>query len=180
MKKILSYLFVALMFMNIMGYYGILTGLHYNATQSFERKLNADIYNTSEVVEFSFPIAIPYVMDGKTFERAEGQFEYNGEYYHLVKQQYANDTLKLVCVKNKDTKRISSALRDYVKTFADQPSDAGKSHKEFSGFLKDYLSGSFSIVHTADGWTSPLQFSTTVQCTSVSFHMEVNQPPELA
>src|SRR5687768_2180278 len=118
MRKTLSYLFITLMFMNIMGYYGILTGLHYNSTRSFEKQLSIDNYSKAEAVEFKFPISIPYAVENKSFERVEGQFEYNGEYYHLVKQQYANDTLKLICVKNNDTKRISSALRDYVKTFA--------------------------------------------------------------
>lgn len=179
MRKLLSYVFIFLMFLNIMGYYWILAGMHYNSTQSLERKLSSDNYEETETVEIKIPISLPYVADNADFERTEGQFEYNGEYYHLVKQQYSNDTLRMICVKNHDSKQISQALRDYVQTFADQPGDAGKTLKEFSNFLKDYLIKDFSIEHIASGWSIPIQQFSFDQGIPASFQTEISQPPEL-
>lgn len=179
MRKSLSIIFILLMFMNVMGYYWILTGLHYKSKQSFESLLNEDNYSESETVAFKFHLAIPYT-DNKDFERAEGQFEYNGEYYHLVKQQYANDTLTLICVKNHASKRLSLALRDYVKTFADQPGNEGKSLKDFSNFLKDYLLQDFTINSSSAGWTKAVPFYTQQSGKPASFHTKITQPPELA
>ena len=181
MRKLLSFLFLSLMFLNIMGYYWILTGMHFSATQSLERNLSANRYERSETVEFKIPLTIPYVPDNNNFERTEGQFEYNGEFYHLIEQQYSNDTLRLVCIKNQDSKHIGQALRDYVKTFADQPgSEAGKTLKEFSNFLKDYLTKDFTMEHIADGWSIPLQHTILVQGNPASIQTEISQPPELA
>jgi len=168
------------MFMNVMGYYWVLTGMQFHSVQSFESKLNTDNYSEAETVTFKFHLAVPYYTNQDDFERADGQFEYNGEYYHLVKQQYANDTLQLVCIKNHDSKRINTALNDYVKTFADQPTNTGKSTVEISTLIKDYLAQQFSISHSSEGWTSTLYYSLPSTGKTVSFHTTVTQPPEVA
>lgn len=179
MRKLSSFLFILLMFMNVMGYYWILTGMQFHSVQSFESKLNTDNYSKSETVTFKFHLAVPYFTN-QDFARAEGQFEYNGEYYHLVKQQFANDTLQLVCIKNHDSKRINTALNDYVKTFADQPTNTGKSTLEISSLIKDYLAQPFSISHSSEGWTSTLYYSLPSIGEPISFQTTVTQPPELA
>jgi hypothetical protein len=180
MRKLLSYLFIFLMFLNVMGYYWILTGMQFHSVQSFESRLDADNYKETETVTFKFHLAVPYFTN-QDFERAEGQFEYNGEYYHLVKKSYANDTLQLVCVKNHDSKRIGTALGDFVKTFADQPTNTGKSVQEISTLIKDYVSQQFSISHSSEGWTSTLCFSQQPSTGKpIAFHTTVTQPPEVA
>jgi len=180
MRKVLSFLLILLMFMNVMGYYWVLTGMQFHSTKSFESKLDTDNYSEAQTVTFKFHLAVPYFTN-QDFEKAEGQFEYNGEYYHLVKQQYANDTLQLVCIKNHDSKRINTALNDYVKTFADQPTNTGKSTLEISTLIKDYLAQQFSISHSSEGWSSTRCFSLPPSTGKpISFHTTVTQPPEVA
>jgi hypothetical protein len=179
MRKLLSYLFISLMFLNVMGYYVVLTGMQFHSVQSLENRLNTDNYKEAETVTFKFHLAVPYFTN-QDFERGEGQFEYNGEYYHLVKKSYANDTLQLVCIKNHDSKRITTALNDFVKTFTDQPTNTGKSSVEISSLIKDYLPQQFSITHSSEGWISTLCFSLPSIGKPISFHTDVTQPPELA
>jgi hypothetical protein len=179
MRKLLSYLFIFLMFLSVMGYYWVLTGMQLKAVQSLESRLNADNYKEAETVTFKFHLAVPYFTN-QDFERGEGQFEYNGEYYHLVKKSYANDTLQLVCIKNHDSKRLNTALNEFVKTFADQPTNTGKSTVEISTLIKDYLPQQFSISHSSEGWASTLCFALPSIGKSISFHTDVIQPPELA
>lgn len=179
MRKLLSYLFISLMCLNVMGYYFILTGMQFHSARSLESKLNADNYKEAETVTFKFHLSVPYFTN-QDFERGEGQFEYNGEYYHLVKKSYANDTLQLVCIKNHDSKRITTALNDFVKTFTDQPTNTGKSSVEISSLIKDYLPQEFSITHSSDGWASTLCYSLPSIGKPISFHTDVTQPPELA
>jgi hypothetical protein len=171
------------MYFNIMGYYWVLIGLHYNSTLSLEKKLNEDEYSERETITFKFHLTLPYSLGEPAFERAEGQFEYNGAYYHLVKQQYAQDTLYLVCIRNHETQRINQALNDYVKTFANQPtgppsSDAGKTVKILPTLLKDYLAQEFSILHSSAGWAVALQFANSKQGHLASHHQVIIQPPE--
>lgn len=180
MRKLLSLLLVLLMFLNVMGYYWILTGMEFHSVQSVESRLNTDNYSEAETITFKFHLAAPYLTNQNDYERAEGQFEYNGEYYHLVKQQYANDTLQLVCIKNHDSKRINTALNDYVKTFADQPTNTGKSVHEFSSLIKDYIANQFSITHSSEGWVSTIYFSLPSVGKTIPFHTTVTQPPEVA
>lgn len=164
-----------------MGYYWILTGMQFHSVQSFESKLNADNFSEAETITFKFHMALPYYAGNGEFERTEGQFEYKGEYYHLVKQKYSNDILELVCIKNHNSKQINVALKDYVKTFADQPANTGKSGLEISTLIKDYLAGQFSISHSSEGWISTRSFSLTPSTGKpVAFHTTVLQPPEVA
>lgn len=178
LRKPLSFLFIVLMFLNIMGYYWILVGLHYNSAVSLEKRLSEERYSDAETITFKFHLTLPYYFGEEGFERAEGQFEFGGEYYHLVKQQYANDTLQLVCIKNHGTQRINRVLNDYVKTFADQPGNRGKTITELSSFIKDYLAQEFSILHSSQGWSTTLQFWQTLRKSTISYQALITQPPE--
>ena len=145
------------------------------------QKLDANNYNTSETITIKVPITIPYAYNSRDFERVDGKFEHNGEFYRLVKQRLYRDTLYYVCVKDHTSKRINQALISYVKTMTDEPVDQQKSAHTLPGFSKDFFSYAFSIDHISNGWEYEVvknTFVTVFICDE--YPSSIFHPPECA
>ncbi len=161
-----------------MGYYGLFIGLEYRNTQEMIQKLDSENYTDSETITLKIPVAIPYSFDSPAFERVNGQFQYKGEFYRLVKQRLLSDTLLIVCVKDQQSKHIQQALTSYVTTFTDKPVDNHTNTKSFSDFGKDYFSPVFSIDHLAFGWGRDIPQESPVRIFNSSFYPSIIHPPE--
>jgi len=70
---------------------------------------------------------LPYPIQQNGFERVDGEFEYKGEYYNLVKQRLENDTLFMVCIRNHQEKRLISTMTEYANMANDLP--VGAKHR---------------------------------------------------
>jgi hypothetical protein len=145
----------------VLGYYGVFIGLQYTTASSLTARLDADQYSDEETFTLKMPMAVPYHEDTDQYKRVDGEIEYNGEFYRLVKQKLSKDTLYIVCLKDTERKNIKLALKDYVKTFTDKPVDAKQNTKAFIGFIKDYLPTSIAVISLTDGWSNSLQFYRT-------------------
>ena len=141
-----------------MGFYGLLQGLRYKTTQEFVLRLDNHQYSEDETFLVKVPIAVPYALNESDYERVDGEFEYEGEFYRLVKQKYESDTLFMVCIKDHTTKRIEQALTDYVKTFTDNPIDSKHNGKTTVDFVKDFLPSRISMNAISTGWNYDLSF----------------------
>ena len=159
LKRIISIFLVFLLFLNTLGFYGLLQGLRYKTTLELVQRLDNDRYSTEETILLKIPVAVPYQIDSEDYERVDGEFEHQGEFYRLVKQKYQNDTLFIVCIKDHAGKRIEQAVTDYVKTFTDKPIDATHSGKVVTNFIKDYLPSRITINTISTGWNSELAFA---------------------
>lgn len=175
MKKVISYLLAVLLLLNVLGYYGLFLGLKYQHSESFTQRLDEERYSHSETVTLKVPVAIPYLQN-TDFERVNGELEYNGEFFRLVKQRFASDTLYIVCIKDTRSKHIKQALAEYVKTFSDHPVTS-KSSDTLPSFIKDYLSHTFSICHTTDGWSYTFLLPTNEASTHFLLSLSVSSPP---
>jgi hypothetical protein len=176
MKKAFSYLLAMLLLLNVMGYYGLFLGLKYQHTQSITLRLNQDLYNESETITLTVPVAIPYLQN-TDYERVDGEIEHNGEFLRLVKQKFSNDTLYIVCIKDARSKQIKQALAEYVKTFSDHPATS-KSGIEIPIFIKDYLLSEFGLSNIALGWSYPFQFYTAEDFICLLSLAVISPPPK--
>ena len=158
MKRIISIFLVFLLLFNTLGFYGLLQGLRYKSTLDLVTRLDNHRYSEDETILLKIPVAVPYQIDSEGYERVDGEFEHQGEFYRLVKQKYQNDTLFMVCIKDQASKRIEQAVTDYVKTFTDKPIDAKHSGKVTTNFIKDYLPSRITINAISTGWNSELVF----------------------
>src|SRR5688572_3596354 len=100
--------------------------------------LDKDLYSGSEAITIEIPVTIPYGVESSEYHRVDGEFEYQGEMYRIVKQRYSNNSLFVVCVKDVKGNRIGQALKDYVKTFSDKPADAKSQAKSHLTLIKYY------------------------------------------
>lgn len=163
-----------------MGYYGVLVGLEFKNDADLTQKFDANNYDDSEQVMIKLPIAVPYATDSRDFERVDGKFEHNGEFYRMVKQKITADTLFIVCVKDHQSKRINQALTSYVETFADRPADHQSHSKLTYNFIKDYLTHSFTILPLSDGWECDVVKETSHTFSTSDFFPSIVHPPERA
>ena len=160
-----------------MGYYGVFLGLQYKNDKDMIRKLDAENYSDSETVTIKVPISIPYATDTEDFQRVDGKFEHNGEFYRLVKQKLSQDTLYVVCVKDHENKRIDDAITSFVKTFTDKPSDHSNS-KIVVSFIKDYIQQTFSMQPLSHGWMADVVKESSCSVLISSFYPSIVHPPE--
>jgi len=180
LKRFFSIVFIVLLFLNAIGYYGVFLGLYHQNDVAMNRVFDSDNYSGLQLVTIHIPVSIPYLFDQTDFERAQGEFEHEGEFYRLVKQRYSNDTLTVICVKDYTHKKINHALKDYVKTFGDLQSDSKSTSKITVNFLKDYLSQVFSLYTASYGWVYNLQHSSDYGMLIPTFSASIIHPPERA
>ena len=156
MQKAISISLVALLLLNVMGYYGFFIGLKYKNAVRVTSQIEARDYLESETVTIKIPLSVPYYGDTE-FERVDGEIEHEGQFYRLVKQKLAKDTLHVVCIRDTRAKHIHEVLADYVNTFTDQSSDRSGA-KSIQSFIKDYFPSTFALREAANGWTVSLSY----------------------
>lgn len=164
----------------MLGFYGLLVGFQYQNQQSHLISFDNESYDKSETISLKVPIAIPYAVDQKEFRRVNGEVEHNGEFFRLVKQRLSNDTLHIICIKDKNSKRIHGALENYIKTLTDDPASSGDHGKLTVTFLKDYFIPYFSINRFTTGWSQHITITAFAECFIPSYYHSIIHPPERA
>ncbi|HEY3403980.1 MAG TPA: hypothetical protein VGK59_11370 [Ohtaekwangia sp.] len=180
MRQLISISLIALLLFNVMGYYGLFLGLNYQNKQSIIQRLDVADYQESQTVTIKIPMAIPYASGSENYERVDGEFEHEGEFYHMVKQRHFEDTLYIVCIKDDQSKRIDQAMTDYVKTFTDKPVDGKNTEKMTITFIKEYMTSSCVIRHVSSGWSLEVSNPSAVATFENSYTPSFVHPPERA
>ena len=140
MKRLTAIFFLLIFLFNTGGYYLAFWAIKQHAKENLLERLNASQYSKEESVVFTSPFSLPYPVSDGSYERVHGDFEYAGEYYKLVKQKLVNDTLFIVCVKDKETKHIEETLSDYARSANNLPIGAKQAFNFLSKLFKDFHS----------------------------------------
>ena len=84
-------------------------------------------------------MGLPYPLTNQRgFERANGKFEHDGEFYTVVKSRYKNDTLYVVCLKNHIEKRLVKTMTDFGNLSNDVSTDEPQTILLLGKLLKDF------------------------------------------
>lgn len=180
MRQLISISLIVLLLFNVLGYYGLFLGLNYQNKQNIIHRLDVADYSEAQTVTIKIPMAIPYAAGSENYQRVDGEFEHNGEFYHMVKQRHFEDTLYIICIKDDQSKRIDHALTDFVKTFTDKPVDGKDNSKMTINFIKEYISSSCVIKHVSSGWSLDVSNPAAVATFKNSFSPSFVHPPERA
>ncbi len=140
------------------------------------QRLDAGNYSNEETVTIKIPLALPYHIDGNDYERTNGDFEYKGEFFKLVKQKLDHDTLFVVCIKDVKEKKLFSVMVDFVKISTDLPVSSQQALKLLSSFIKDYLSTSSIKVQADQGWQLTFNFAPQ-HFDLLANHLPIISPP---
>lgn len=176
MKTVCTYLLAALLMLNVLGYYGVFVGLQYKNSRDIALRLDRDYNNVQGEITIKVPLSVPYMND-LDYRRVDGDFEYEGEFYKMVKQKFSHDTLHIVCVRNETGKQINTALADYVKTFTDQPTNTGSQGKTLFSFIKDFIGTSLDLEPSVNGYVHVYEFQSYNQFSVLSSDMNYVGPP---
>lgn len=177
MKRLGASLLLWIFVLNIFGYYGVFIGARIQAAQKIQASFDVDDYQSNSEITFKVPVTLPYASDMSEYQRVDGEFNYHGDVYRLIKQKFVKDALFIVCVKDAQSKKIDRALEDYVKTFADNPSGEKNHSKGAPSVNKDYFSISIALEKTQLGWEYLLQWPEIHQGKITSFLRPIIQPP---
>ena len=176
MKRTITLFLLVLFLLNVLGYYGVFVGIQLNFEKEIRSKFDREGFTSDQEITLQIPISVPYATDAQEFTRVDGEFEYQGEMYRLVKQRYASDTLYIVCIKDVTSKEIKQALTDYVKSFSDNPSSEKNTTKTVQVFSKDFIPTSTSLQSVTTGWTVGITSCTLVEDYQ-SLAIQLNSPP---
>ncbi|MGC3943745.1 MAG: hypothetical protein QM762_04255 [Chryseolinea sp.] len=138
LKRLFCILLIALHLINLVGGYWIFYALQQESRESLAAELDLDRYAGSDAILIKLPLTDP-VSDKENYERVDGEFEYNGTVYRMVKQKFYKDTVYIVCYKDDRTIAVKDAFHDYAKSMSDTPSGKKSEGKFDSQFIKDYL-----------------------------------------
>jgi hypothetical protein len=141
LKKALSILMLIIFLFNVGGYYLAFWALEFKTEQALSVRIDLNQYTSDETITIKIPVALPYPIQERDYERVDGTFEYNGEYFKMVKHKLQGDTLFVVCIKNQDQKEMVDTITDYVKLANDLPGNAKKALSFFGKLLKDFDHG---------------------------------------
>ena len=118
--------------------------LRSQAKSDLLHRLDADSYSSEEVVVLTIPVSLPYPVYDEGYQRANGELEYNGEYYQLLKQKIENDTLFMVCVKDHQQKRLDRTMNEYTNLANNLPTSAKHTMDLMGKLFKDFTVTSFT------------------------------------
>jgi hypothetical protein len=178
-KKVFSIFFLALFLFNVGGYYIVYWGLHSKAKKDLLHRLDADNYSSEELIVISIPISLPYPLQQQGYERVNGEFEFNGEYYNLVKQRLENDTLFMVCIKDKTQKKLVTVLNEYSNYANNLPANASHTLDLFGKLFKDYTGTVLATLSVGTGWAIPILYGEG-QFALLDLYYPVISPPPRA
>jgi hypothetical protein len=171
-------LLLSLFLFNVGGYYFLFWGLRERVNVQLTDKLDNGNYRETETVELKIRIQLPYVPSSNDFNRVKGKFEYNGNFYHLVKQKLQNDTLYIVCIPDQKEKRLVTAMTDYARLANELPDESKKAFNFLSKLLKEFRSTTTLTTISIEGWTSELGYISTIDSTLDPVRSIVAPPPK--
>jgi hypothetical protein len=179
LKKAFAIFFLVIFLFNVGGYYLLFWGLKSQAKSDLLHRLDADQYVSEETIILSIPLSLPYPIHEANYERAQGEFEYRGESYHLVKQKIENDTLFAVCIKDQRQKKLDHAMNEYANLTNNLPASTKNTLDLLGKLFKDYTPSAFSLQATLLTWSREIPFiekSFTIQHRGFAVD---SPPPEL-
>lgn len=181
MRKTLAITLLAVFLFQLVGYYFVYLGLTAQANKQLISRLDAHDYKADETITLKIPFTLPYWMDADQFERVDGDFEYQGQFYKLVKQKLSRDTLYVVCIKNQDKKQLSDALNDFIKLSHELPAKSKQALKLWGSIVKDYLPLESTQITQSDRWSLVTEFTREYMLAFKSPATSIiSPPPELA
>jgi hypothetical protein len=138
MKRFCSLLFLTLIILNTVGYYGILMIIDEQHREHTLDKISENVNQISGNLVLRIPMSLPYRQDDHEYRRTNGEIVYEGEVYRFIKQMVHNDTLYIVCLRDTRSTEVRNALATYSKTFAGEQRDTS-ARKDIALFAKFYV-----------------------------------------
>jgi hypothetical protein len=178
MKRSISTVLVALVLLNVLGYYGLLVGLQYRNAQNLLTRIDLGVYGELETRSLKIPL--PGNPGSVHYNRVDGEFEQNGQVFRLVKQRLYKDTFHIVFIKDEMGTLIKHAMADYARTFSEKSQDDDQRLIVLPIFIREYISKPFQV---DTGHATVIYDGVKNSCPKIfidNFSASIVHPPERA
>ena len=153
LKKIVSIGLLVLFSFNLGGYYLLFWVLRDQAGKQLSSGFDA-AQNMEGTFEIKIPVTLPYPLQENDFQRIDGEFVYKNEHYRLFEQKHENDTLVIVCVKDKKANQLAQAMNEFSSKSSDDQNSTGTQFA--SKVLNEYVSSNLLVIGGVNGWYQKL------------------------
>lgn len=179
MKRLLSILFLILIFLNSIGYYGLLLLAREQLAFEIRQKIDEHAGTISGNMILKIPYSLPYASNSQDYERTSGEITYSGEVYRMVKQRVYEGTLYIVCVRDAQTTEVNQVISEYSQNFSDQAQESGASGgKALNQLAKEYIITSLYNKSVSAGWCLLCAYGDADELYHYSQAMGVFHPPQ--
>jgi hypothetical protein len=169
-------LFLTLFLFNIGGYYLVFIGVKFHITRDVLQSIDEGSYSTTDEITLTIPLNLPYPIYQNGFARVNGEFEYEGNHYKLVKQKLINDNLVVVCLKDHESNRLDNALTKIERTVNDQQSQSSHTLSLLAKLFKDFQKQELLLTTHIEGWSRKI-ITADKQCIYEAASRAINIPP---
>jgi hypothetical protein len=176
LTKAVTLLLLSLFLFNVMGYYGVYLGLRYQSNQQLKADLDAGRYTEDQTITIKIPYLLPYQMEFQGFERVDGEFEKDGEFYKLVKHKVERDTLYIMYMKDHKEASLYKFLTGFVHSNSNTPTSK-TALKFIENFVKDYIAAHTIVQTTSNGWCRNTDFNSNFFQSLIQRDSPVFSPP---
>ncbi len=108
-------------------------------------RLDADNYSSDDAIVLSLPLSMPYPAHTGEYMRVNGDFDYDGHHYRLVKQKVEHDTLFIVCIRDHESMKLANALSEYTKAANNLPTGTKQALVFLGKLYKDFNTTEFNV-----------------------------------
>jgi hypothetical protein len=179
MKKVTAFVLLIIFLINIGGYSVMYRMAGRRATKELTAKLDKNEFSGSLAITIKIPVALPY-QPNSDYERIDGEFEYQGQFYKLVKQRVFSDTLYVVCLIDVKKKQLVDDMHEYTRLTSESSPNSQSSKSAWGNPLQEYSSqGIIELIPSSSGWTSLFNHTESVSA-PIDPITGINSPPPRA
>lgn len=142
LRKYASIILLLILLFNLAGYRAWFYYAERKADVAMESRLDKDQYDESDLISLTIPLNNPYQIEQARFERINGEINFQGKTYKLVKRKITEGNLVLLCVPDTRKMVLKKAKTEFGNvasglTSNSKNSPGSQTQKNFSG--SDYL-----------------------------------------
>jgi hypothetical protein len=119
MKRAAAILLLIIFLFNWFGYRLLSDYLQHRSDARLEAQLDQQQYNEASLIEIRVPLNMPYQSISSSYERYDGEIEFNGIHYKYVKRKVENGELVLLCLPNENRMRLQNSRDEFFKLVND-------------------------------------------------------------
>lgn len=175
MKKAISFLLLTCFILYNFGYYVV----YFSVNSHIEKNWAEKIYGDQEILNqktLKIPISLHYANDDQDFKEINSLFEKDGEYFRIIKQKYAKDTLTVVYVSDNQKNNLETTIKKWAASMA-QEGQTNSGKIDFNNFVKDYMQPYFDLNLKCLADIEPITFHKDPTVTFKNEATAPNSPP---
>jgi len=160
-RKVLSIGFVLVILFNTVGYLYVLDWQQHEIVRKAEELIDNHASQISGNLIFRIPVTTNYLSEtSHEYTRVDGEIEFEGIAYRMVKQKVEGNFHYIVCVRDEHTKVATEEINQMIATIAGQPTKQSTPGINLAKALLEYCPvRSTSSNSNSEGWSRDFSFT---------------------